>query len=63
MLDSVLLVVLVAQGFFVLFYEYDVWRMNRERYTERRQWRLSKQKAQLKKILPPNANDPFESIT
>lgn len=49
-LEIVLLGILTIQGFFVMFYEYDVWRMNKDRFLERKQWRLAKQKSQLKKV-------------
>jgi len=42
--EDMALWVIVIQGFFIMFYEFDVWRMNKERYEERKQWRLAKQK-------------------
>jgi hypothetical protein len=49
-LELVLLVIIVAQGEAVRFYEREVWRMNSDRYRERAAWRQAKQKAQSKKI-------------
>ena len=44
MWDSVALWVIVLQGFAVCWFEYDVWRMNKDRYEERAIWRKQKQK-------------------
>lgn len=47
--EDIALWIIVVQGFFVMFYEYDVWRMNRDRFEERKQWRDAKRKQQTKK--------------
>jgi hypothetical protein len=41
---------IVVQGFFVMWWEYATWKMNWDRYKERKQWRLAKQNAKLKKV-------------
>ena len=48
--DAIALWIIVAQGFFIMFYEYDVWRMNKERYKERATWREQKRKQTIKKV-------------
>jgi hypothetical protein len=50
MLDSIALWIIVLQGFGICWFEYDVWRMNRDRFLERKQWRLAKQSQKLKKL-------------
>jgi hypothetical protein len=42
------LIVIVAQGFLVCFFEWDVWRIHRERFQERKKWRLAKQKQKVR---------------
>jgi hypothetical protein len=49
MMENVALWVIVLQGFFVMFYEYDVWRMNKHRFEERALWREQKRKSAVKK--------------
>ncbi len=49
MWESIALWVIVVQGFFIMFYEYDVWKMNKHRFEERAQCREQKRKQQLKK--------------
>ena len=49
MMENVALWVIVLQGFFVMFYEYDVWRMNKHRFEERAAWREQKRKSTIKK--------------
>ena len=44
------LIVIVAQGFLVCFFEWDVWRIHRERFQERKKWRLAKQKHAVRKV-------------
>jgi hypothetical protein len=51
--DSIALWVIVAQGFGVIFFEYDVWRMNKHRFEERAAWREAKRKQQAKKEATP----------
>lgn len=48
-LDAIALWIIVAQGFFIMFYEYDVWRMNKHRFEERAEWREQKRKQTAKK--------------
>jgi hypothetical protein len=50
MWDAIALWVIVAQGFFVMFFEYDVWRMNKHRFDERAVWREQKRKQITKKV-------------
>jgi hypothetical protein len=50
MWDAIALWVIVAQGFFVMFFEYDVWRMNKHRFDERAEWRQAKRKQITKKV-------------
>ena len=47
--DAIALWIIVVQGFFIMFYEYDVWRMNKERFKERAVWREQKRKQTVKK--------------
>jgi hypothetical protein len=47
--EDIALWIIVIQGFFVMFYEFDVWRMNKHRFEERAQWREAKRKQQAKK--------------
>ena len=49
MWDAIALWIIVAQGFFVMFFEYDVWRMNKHRFDERAVWREQKRKQTVKK--------------
>ncbi len=47
--DSIALWIIVLQGFAVCYFEWSVWAMNKDRFEERKAWRLAKQKTQLKK--------------
>jgi hypothetical protein len=47
--DVVLLFLIVIQGESIRWYEREVYRMNRERFDERKKWREAKQKSTLKK--------------
>lgn len=47
--EDIALWVIVIQGFFVMYFEYDVWRMNRHRFAERANWREQKRKQAVKK--------------
>ena len=49
MWENIALYLIVIQGFFVMYYEYDVWRMNKHRFEERAAWREAKRKQQAKK--------------
>ena len=49
MWDALALWVIVIQGFFVMYFEYDVWRMNKHRFDERAEWRQAKRKQAVKK--------------
>lgn len=51
--DDVALWIIVIQGFFVMYFEYDVWRMNRHRFQERAGWREQKRKQAVKKSEAP----------
>ena len=56
MMEDVALWLIVAQGFFIMYFEYDVWRMNKHRFVQRELWRIQKQVAAIKKrekIEPP----------
>jgi hypothetical protein len=46
--ENFLLWLIVLQGFFVCYFEWSVWSMNKERFTERKAWRLAKQKQKQK---------------
>jgi hypothetical protein len=48
--EDFLLWIIVLQGFAVMYFEYDVWRMNRHRFQERAVWREAKRKQAVKKI-------------
>lgn len=48
--DAIALWIIVIQGFFIMYYEFDVWRMNRHRFEERAEWRQAKRKQQSKKV-------------
>ena len=57
--EQIALWILVAQGFFIVYYEFDVWRMNKHRFYERAGWREAKRKQQVKKEATgaiPNSN-------
>lgn len=54
MWETILLWVIVIQGFFVMYFEWAVWKMNKDRFEERKAWRLAKQKSQLKKVEATN---------
>lgn len=47
--EDFLLWLIVVQGFFVMYFEYDVWRMSRHRFKERADWRDQKRKQTVKK--------------
>ena len=49
MMDAIALWIIVAQGFFIMYFEYDVWRMNKHRFVQRELWRIQKQVAAIKK--------------
>jgi hypothetical protein len=49
MQEIILLWIIAIQGFAVCYFEYDVWRMNKDRYQERAAWRKQKQKQAEKK--------------
>lgn len=51
-IDVLLLVLIVLQGEAIRYYEKEVWRMNAERFDERKKWRLEKQEQQRKKTAP-----------
>jgi uncharacterized membrane protein len=51
MIDTILFFIIVLIEFFVLFFEYDTWRMNKERYAERKTWRVAKQKQKLGQVV------------
>lgn len=53
MLDTILLVVIVVQGFAVWWYEWQVWKIHAERANERAEWRAQKRKQQLSKAGKP----------
>lgn len=55
--EIVLLIWIVYQGEWVKYYEKETWRMNAERFEERKQWRLQKKQQQLKKEIAPKTND------
>lgn len=55
-LDVLLLVAIVAQGEAIRYYEKEVWRMNAERFDERKKWRLEKQEQQRKKTAPKTSD-------
>ena len=48
-IDVLLLVLIVLQGEAIRYYEKEVWRMNAERFEERKKWRLEKQEQSRKK--------------
>ena len=52
MFDAIALWVIVIQGFFVIFYEYEVWKIHKDRSAERAKWREDKRKQALKKEIP-----------
>ena len=67
-LEILLLIVIVVQGEQVKFYERETWKINKERYEERRLWRQAKQKSALKKSEPssngaPSMESPQPSTT
>lgn len=49
-MEIFLLWLITIQGFFIMYFEYDVWRMNKDRFLERKKWREEKQKQKLKKM-------------
>ena len=49
MSETIALWIIVLQGFFIMFYEFDVWRMNKHRFEERATWREQKRKQTTKK--------------
>ncbi len=57
MREEIALWIIVIQGFFVMYFEYDVWRMNRHRFEERASWREAKRKQAVKKADKPEAVD------
>src|SRR5579864_1492490 len=61
-LDVLLLVVIVAQGEYVRYYEREVHRMTRERFEERARWREQKRQQQLKKEAALKTSDSSASL-
>jgi hypothetical protein len=59
--EIILLWIIAIQGFAVCYFEYDVWRMNRDRYLERATWREQKRKQAAKKS-DTNTSSPAGSI-
>ncbi len=47
--ENWMLLIIVAQGFAIGYWEFDVWRIHRERFTERKKWREAKQKQAVRK--------------
>jgi len=47
--ENIALWLIVVQGFFIMYFEYDVWRMNKHRFEERATWREQKRKQTTKK--------------
>jgi uncharacterized membrane protein len=44
MVDTILLILITIQGFFVMYFEWSVWAMNKHRFEERAEWRQAKRK-------------------
>jgi hypothetical protein len=42
--------VIVLQGFAVMYFEYDIWRMKRDGHEQRKKWREDKRRLALKKL-------------
>lgn len=59
--EIVLLIWIVVQGEFVRFYEREVWRMNAERFAERKQWREQKRQQLQKRETAPKTSDSSAS--
>lgn len=57
-METFLLVVITLQGFAAVYFEYEVWKMARDRYLERAKWREAKRLQQLKR----DANDAAKSL-
>jgi len=51
MWEDIALWVIVIQGFFVMYFEYDVWRIHRHRFEERAAWREQKRKQAVSKAI------------
>jgi hypothetical protein len=49
MWEHIELWIIILQGFAVMYFEFDVWRMNRHRFEERAAWREQKRKQATKK--------------
>jgi len=56
-LDVILLIIIVAQGESIRYYERETFRMNRERFDERKKWREQKRQQVLKKDAEQKTND------
>jgi len=59
-IEVLLLIWIVVQGEAIRYYEKEVWRMNAERFEERKKWRLEKQE-QTRKRLTPKTSDSSAS--
>jgi hypothetical protein len=56
MWEDIALWVIVIQGFFVMYFEYDVWRIKRARENERALWREQKRKQAVAKVSKSSAS-------
>lgn len=63
--EILLLIWVVVQGERVCFYEKEVWRMNADRFEERKQWRLEKKEQTRKKTAQKisDSNPSMESLS
>jgi len=61
-LEILLLIWIVVQGEFVRFYEREVWRMNADRFEERKQWREQKRQQLLKKETTQKTSESSASL-
>ena len=48
--EEIALWLITFQGFAVMYFEYDIWRMKRDDHVQRKKWREAKQRAILKKL-------------
>lgn len=60
--ENILLWIIVVQGFFVMYFEFDVWRMNRHRFVERANWREAKRKQSAKKAEKPETDGTAQKV-
>ena len=60
--EDVCLLLITVQGFFVMYWEYRVYRLHNDRHTERTNWRIAKQKQKLKKTEPKPDDSQITSI-